>query len=151
MSPSESAEGRDGDWKGGDPKAATGSPDAQQLEGAEQRVSEILIETVRGGPKYRNAEGYVRWGLIERDIKAAYRAALAFQPQPVSEPVDVGETDVVGLVNGWARPHHAHQVGAREAWVVEADEAFRTKDARPVQLVFLAPQSRGEQASREET
>ena len=42
--------------------------------GLKARVSEILHEALRGydqSTRYRNEAGYVRWGLVERDIHAA--------------------------------------------------------------------------------
>lgn len=40
-------------------------------------------------------------------------------------------------IEGWARPHHALQVGAREAYVVEADAAYRYIDSRRAVLILL--------------
>lgn len=44
------------------------------LAGLKVRVSEILHEALRGydmSTRYRGKDGYVRWGLVEKDIHAA--------------------------------------------------------------------------------
>lgn len=46
-----------------------------------QQVSKILMDTLQGSePRYR-MDGYIRWGLVEREIHQAIDAALNEKPQ----------------------------------------------------------------------
>lgn len=50
------------------------------LVGLKSRVSEILHEALRGydmSQRYRNEQGFIRWGIVEKDIHEAIDAANA--------------------------------------------------------------------------
>lgn len=42
-----------------------------------KKVSAILREVVRGGPKYGTPDGFTRWGAVEADIHAAIRSPVS--------------------------------------------------------------------------
>ena len=46
-------------------------------DGIKKDVSKIMMSAVSGSePKYRNENGYIKWGLVEKDIHAKIETHL---------------------------------------------------------------------------
>ena len=79
-------------------KNAPSSCTVDSIVGLKARVSEILHEALRGydqSTRYRTEAGYVRWGLVERDIHAAIDEANS-----VIHGKRCHHIDVFGNLNG---------------------------------------------------
>lgn len=89
------------------------------------RVSEILHEALRGydqSERYRTEDGFVRWGLVEKDIIAAIDEAAAPPTAIDWEPIETAPKDgtvvLVYYEKGLAPVVHIAWYNSPEEWEI---------------------------------